>query len=868
MDGAGGLDGPADGPTPRLESGETEPPAAAPEPGATALPAAFGVAPVPIEPLPVSWSATAVRRGLALLVILAAGLVVVSIRTISLLSRDLDPDLASSDDIAEIGRLGEALGITFVVTLAIVGWLTWRWMTRVRVTLGRLALVGAVDTSGGDVLFASVGVPDDRRTWLDVRVEATRRLPRITVASLAVALVASLVAVVVRLTITDLASGRTAAVLAAPAAAAWVVAAAIVWSLVESIDRRQRAAMRAVQPAGEQVPDALHAWPRVAIAVLATAAAAFALGPAERPYDDRSCPAAETTCRIVTVQRDQLAGGPNGRTVDVTFALRDANEQRSQGTFLFITGGPGSSGILDGGLFLRQAPKRLLDRYDVVLFDPRGVGRSDPRDCPEAAGRYVARPDAVELVESSEAFAVDCVKESSVDPATLPSYGSAHLAEDIEAIRSVLGVDRMVVYGISYGTVIAQRYAQRHPDRIEALLLDGALDPAQGTIDFWVEADKGFETTLSRVLAWCGTDNDCDAALPDPGRAYERLLERLDESPIESRYADPDGVSRMHPLDRASVIRAIGNAMYDQTGRMLVLHALASSGAGDDVPLGRLVGPPPTVSGDPWESDFAYYATLCADFAGPTGGSGAGYMEAGRQAGALRGTLDDVYRSALPCVNWPTGQDGRTPGPWLSDTSFPVVVFTGSADPITPAVLGHRIAARLSDGYLVETLDGPHGTFGRGDGCVDDAVLGLLLDQRRPSTRTIRCDGFLTEPYVDVLPSGYDTLPPIDIARALDDEIITDPAYRSWVYSPQTAFGCRFAGRIRAYDEGDATTFTFDACEVFAGQPIDGSGRFGSDGTTTFELRLPDGEIKYEIDLDGVEHASGEFRGVTFVSSG
>ena len=409
---------------------------------------------------------------------------------------------------------------------------------------------------------------------------------------------------------------------------------------------------------------------------------------------------------------------------------------------------------------------------------------------------------------------------------------------------------------MSYGTVIAQRYACAHPDRVSALILDGPVDPAQGSQADWVEADKAFEATLGRVFDACLADVDCRRDLPDPRATLERVLDRAADGGIETSFADITGHVESVTLDLGSVTSAIDDALYDPLGRSLFLHALASDAVGDDIPLGRLVSPAGHYTDETPSSQFTYYATLCADFAGDTSTDAAGYIRDGKAAGALAGTLRSAYYSGLPCVDWAGRTPGRaTPAP-LTDTPFPVVVLSGGADPITPPSQAARIAARLSDGYLITTVDGGHGSFGNGAPCPDDTVAALLVEGTRPASRTITCDGRLIETYIPPLPV-FTGLAPVQIARAIDDELWSDPDLR---YAPpdsiQTDVGCRYGGRIKVGDDPDALRLTFDACEIFAGQPIRGTAVY-SDGGATFDLRLPGGPLSYTFDDAGRETIDG-----------
>ena len=716
-----------------------------------------------------------------------------------------------------------------------------------------------MDADGGDPLYAPAGSDETAPTWFHARVGSGRRLARAVAVLSAIALVVLVPGLLAWALAGSLAVVRVATVVATLGGVLTVAAAGLALGLVDDVEQREAVAIGAVARVAVAGSPPSIPWGRPVIAVLATVALAVSIGSTPAADDERSCPLADATCHVLTVQRDQVAADPRGATLDITYAVSPATGDRL-GTLLFITGGPGESGLLDANWFVDGLPDAVRQRFDVLAFDPRGTGRSEPRECPANLARLDAGGDA-STTDVSADFAHGCAVEAGVDPAWLSTYGSEHIAGDIEAIRATLGIDKLAVYGVSYGTVIGQRYASAYPDRVSALILDGPVDPAHGSQADWVEADIAFEHTLTQVLDACRADARCSTDLPDPQAGLDTMLAHADQGGIKTAFADATGHVQEVTLDRNSIVNAISDALYDPTGRALFLHALASDAVGDEIPLGRLAAPAGYAGAETSSSQFAYYATLCADFAGDTAADAAGYVAAGRAAGALAGTLRSVYYSGLPCVEWGGRTRGRpTPTP-LTTTPFPVLVLSGGADPITPPGQAARIAARLSDGYLFTTRGGGHGSFGNGAPCPDDAVAALLVRDERPRTRSITCDGDLTNPYVAPLPA-FAGLAPIEIARAIDDELWTDP---DLVYPPpdssENDIGCRAGGHIEVKDEDDGLRLTFRDCQIFAEEPINGTARYADAGSATFELRLPDGPLSYSFDDRGRETINGRDAG-------
>jgi pimeloyl-ACP methyl ester carboxylesterase len=168
-------------------------------------------------------------------------------------------------------------------------------------------------------------------------------------------------------------------------------------------------------------------------------------------------------CRALVVPADHFDPDPRPRLADVLYAVHPAAAPAAGQTrrvLVLVTGGPGASGIADGSWTVDWLDPRITREFDVVTFDPRGVGGSGGVDCPAAAGRFYERSLTEEVARG---FVELRLAEAGVPAEDLDQYGSAQVVEDLEAIRRALGRDRITLYGVSYGTVVAQAYAAAHP---------------------------------------------------------------------------------------------------------------------------------------------------------------------------------------------------------------------------------------------------------------------------------------------------------------------------------------------------------------------------------------------------------------------
>lgn len=606
-------------------------------------------------------------------------------------------------------------------------------------------------------------------------------------------------------------------------------------------------------------------WPFVAIALLAIVAAVpQATSGADPDTDPERVCDARLECRWMTVEADQLDHADRPTRV-LRYGLRRADRER-RGTLVMVTGGPGVSGIASYDQSESSLDPRLTDWLDIVAFDPRGVGDSGYRDCLAASGRYSEALDREPTAAAIEGFVADCLRDAEVDPSTLGDYGGAQIAEDIETIRLDLGVERIALYGESYGTAIAQRYALAHPERLDALILDAPLDIAAPTDRSWAEATAAFEATLEATFDACLADADCAGDLPDPDGAWRRTLAALDDRTQVARYADTEGNLRDWPVTRSAVIDSVLDGLYGETTRMLGLRAIAAADRNDWVPMARLVdGGFGALEPLATSSEFTYFATMCADrvVATPDLGLGA-YLAAADRAGLTTRPMSDVYLSGAPCHAWPL-PPGPAPASELpAGSAFPVVILTASADPITPEATAYRLAERYratTEAYLVATSGGAHVTFGRGDSCPDDVVAELLTSGAAPRLAITSCPGTVIEQYVALVRREVDEDELSFLGRSLDIELFTHPGYQAWDGEGSLAVGCRFGGRMEISRGVEADRIDVRGCAVVDGREMDGSGVYHDDGPVEFDVSFGRGSLRYDIDEAGRASWSGTVDG-------
>jgi pimeloyl-ACP methyl ester carboxylesterase len=790
----------------------------------------------------------------------------------------IDRHLATTPQIEAYGAGFLAVRVALVAAIAVSIALAFRWLRAAVVTAGALADLGTIEAGPrgepqgeprGEpprpaaladlgLLFRPAGPVTEPSIW-DIRVGSGRRRASLAVLTIVVATVVGLAGAVGSIVAGDADGARFARWLTGIDAGLWILGMLLLGAVASDVAWRIAVAGRA---AGHYAP--LVDAPGRTLVRLAPAMLLFIglLPIAARPptAQDIPCRATSLHCAQVVVPVDH--GGPAVQPViNVVYGVHRA-VGAARGTLVVAVGGPGGSGLGSADWQIDTFDPRLVQNYDIVFWDQRGVGRSDGHDCPVAGGIY----SAVEANDTTaRAFVDACLREADTGSSGLGRYSTRQAAEDLESIRESLGIAKFALYGESYGTELAQVYAAAHPDRLTALILDGSVDLTLTANQFWAAAARSFDATLKATFDECGQERLCRNDVVDPAGAYDRLLERLGRKPEVISYRDVTGQLGDHRLEGPLLQRAVAALMYEPTGRALVLRAIASAAAGDDVPIARLADLfGPGIGGA--VSSFAYHAVLCADYrVSPTADTTdfAAVLQAGRSSGALSTRTGDVYFAQVPCLYWPDQPTADLRPAPLTDQPEPIFVLGATLDPITPIEMGRAIAARARDGYLIESSGGPHVTFGRGHDCVDGPIVDFLVDGTLPTWRTIHCSDVVASPYIAVHPiveSGYTDA--LDAMHSVEDELFADPIFALTRGQPGLTIGCRYGGFVTVDSTDVSDEFGFEGCEFASGMPLDGTGRYDADSThLDLDLTFPDGDLHYTS--DGVRHVTGTFRGTS-----
>jgi pimeloyl-ACP methyl ester carboxylesterase len=437
-------------------------------------------------------------------------------------------------------------------------------------------------------------------------------------------------------------------------------------------------------------------------------------------------------CGTLTVPLDYA--DPAKGTVDLFVQRRPARDERDRiGTLLVNPGGPGVAGTV----LVEQASfyfsDELLDRFDIVGWDPRGTGRSAPVDCVDDLDPFLIStdptPDSPEEVQ--QLAAVDAVLVAGCTArsgALLPYVSTQASAHDMDSLRRALGEDEISYFGFSYGSELGATWTTLFPDTVRAAVLDGAANPNEG----WEAGESAQAAALERglltALQSCAADPGCPFySEGDPVRAYETLAASLDASPLPGPAGRP-------PANQRLLFYATVAALRDTSNWNDLYRALADARDGDADRLYALYDGYVRRAPDGTFSNVieAFLAIGCLDRPAPDP-AGFPALDARIRRAAPHMGVGFAYPYA--CSQWPA-RLGTPPLRLTAAGAGPVLVVGTTGDAITPLESSQALADDLEAGTLL-TVDGFRHTGYGVNRCSIDVVDRYLIDLTVPEDGTV-----------------------------------------------------------------------------------------------------------------------------------
>jgi pimeloyl-ACP methyl ester carboxylesterase len=427
---------------------------------------------------------------------------------------------------------------------------------------------------------------------------------------------------------------------------------------------------------------------------------------------------------------------PAGHTMKVA-VIRQPSSGAHEGSLIINPGGPGGSGVAFEAEAASQF-SQLTEHFDLVSFDPRGVGLSNPIRCVTSAqlDTYVntnpvptTAAERALLISQAKQIANDCYKRNGN---YLEHVGTIDQARDMDVLRAALGDSKLTYYGASYGTYIGAKYAQLFPTHIRAMVLDGALDPNEPVNQESLVQAMGFQTDLGDFLAACVNSGSCP--LGSTVEAAHTGLEAL-KAQIT---AHPETLANGRSLGAGEFFEGLAAGLYSPTEWKDLWTVLGAAKSGNPAGLFLFADSQTERNTNGTYSNLieSNLAINCIDRPSPTKVS---TIEA--KAAAFAKKAPDfgaaIEYSLLPCAFW------RVPPveqvhPVHAPKAPPILVIGTTRDPATPYVWAQNLARQLKSGVLLTYEGDGHTAYLRHDSCIDAAVEAYVDDRTTPKVGT-RC---------------------------------------------------------------------------------------------------------------------------------
>jgi pimeloyl-ACP methyl ester carboxylesterase len=434
-------------------------------------------------------------------------------------------------------------------------------------------------------------------------------------------------------------------------------------------------------------------------------------------------------CATLVVPLD-YANPDNGETITLNVKRRKATDT-SLGPLLVNPGGPGGAGTTMVDNASGYFSSRLLTRFDLIAWDPRGTGKSAPVECTDDLDSFYgldSSPDTPEekaaVKAADDAFAKGCLDRSG---RVLPFVGTESSARDMDMIRRALAAEQITFFGFSYGSQLGATYATLFPTRVRAMVIDGAVDPTATYKEGVLAQNIGFEKALVAFLDDCSKKAKCAFNHgTDTVKAFDDLMVKLDAKPIEVETGRP-------AVNQGVAYFGVATALYYEGLWATLAKALAGAENGDGTGMLALYDDY-TQHDQPEAKHFfdAFIAISCADNPGLRT---AEEMRAFNAEVAKATPHLGVLAASEEPTCWKFVKDPKPPVKITGKGAGPILVVGTTGDPATPLDSTRKMAAALEGGELLVVKANQHTGYNV-NSCSQKTIDTALIDQKMPPPST------------------------------------------------------------------------------------------------------------------------------------
>ena len=422
---------------------------------------------------------------------------------------------------------------------------------------------------------------------------------------------------------------------------------------------------------------------------------------------------------------------PDGQAITLAVSRKRATSTEAKGTLFINPGGPGGSGLNYPSYFEGHGAE---ESYDIVGWDPRGVGQSTPVQCFDAQQleEYTAfdySPDDEQeidaLIELTTEFGQACLENSGQ---LLEHISTEDTVRDLDLLRQLFEQPELDYFGSSYGTSIGAMYATEFPDKVGRMVLDGAT--SVGTTSEVRQSD-GFERTLGAFATWCAEENcPLGDSKKEVQSAIKDLLDSLDEEPIPGGRRD-----LTQALATSGLIYALYSPADTWPNLMMGLVSAIEDDDGTDLLRWADRYNQRDPDGEFGQFNASFPAIRCLD---TTGGGVKGALKEWKQVQKSAPTIGQYFGPDLICPTWPVESTGDLERPISYDGDPPILILGTTGDPATPYEYAEQMHDALSSSRLVTLRAEGHLAFDQSE-CVQEIVVRhLVRDEAPKKDRTCR----------------------------------------------------------------------------------------------------------------------------------